>query len=131
MTTEKKSLRETLTGILGDHLVSLDERLGETTVVLRAADMLQTMTLLRDTQGLRFSLMIDLCGIDYSTYGDGEWSGRRFAAVYHLLSVVHNQRVRVRIFAEEDDFPVLASVANIWPGANWFEREAFDLFGII
>ena len=131
MTTDNKSLHETLTGLLGDQLVSVQVRLGETTVVVRSADMLQVMTMLRDTDGLRFSQMIDLCGMDYSEYGDGEWAGRRFAVVYHLLSISHNQRLRVRIFAEEDDFPVLASVADIWPGANWYEREAFDLFGIV
>jgi NADH-quinone oxidoreductase subunit C len=131
MTTEKKSLREALAGVLAGQLVSVQHKLGETTIVIRAADMLQVLTTLRDTEGLRFSQMIDLCGMDYSEYGDGEWAGRRFAVVYHLLSITHNQRLRVRIFAEEDDFPVLASVTDIWPGANWFEREAFDLFGII
>ncbi len=131
MTTDKKSLREELTGLLGDQLVSVQERLGEVTVVVRAAEMLQVLTLMRDADGLRFAQMVDLCGMDYSEYGDGAWQGRRFAVVYHLLSVVHNQRLRVRIFAEEDDFPVLSSVADIWPGANWFEREAFDLFGLI
>jgi len=131
MTTDKKSLREELDRLLGDQLVSVQERLGEVTVVVRAAEMLQVLTLMRDADGLRFAQMVDLCGMDYSEYGDGAWQGRRFAVVYHLLSVVHNQRLRVRIFAEEDDFPVLSSVADIWPGANWFEREAFDLFGLI
>jgi len=84
---------------------------------------------LRDAAG--FEQMIDLCGVDYSAYGDGAWEGRRFAIVYHLLSVTHNTRLRVRIFAEEDDFPVLESVADIWPCANWYEREAFDLYGIV
>lgn len=131
MTTEKKSLREELGSVLGEHLVSVQERLGETTVVVRATEMLSVLTMMRDAEELRFAQMVDLCGMDYSEYGDGAWEGRRFAVVYHLLSVVHNRRLRVRIFAEEDDFPVLASVADIWPGANWFEREAFDLFGLI
>ncbi|MDO8349665.1 MAG: NADH-quinone oxidoreductase subunit C [Gallionella sp.] len=131
MTTEKKSLREELGSLLGGHLVSVQERLGEMTVVVRATEMLSVLTLMRDAEELRFAQMVDLCGMDYSEYGDGAWEGRRFAVVYHLLSVVHNRRLRVRIFAEEDDFPVLASVADIWPGANWFEREAFDLFGLI
>lgn len=131
MTTEKKSLREELGSLLGERLVSVQERLGELTVVVRAAEMLPVLTLMRDAEELRFAQMVDLCGVDYSEYGDGAWEGKRFAAVYHLLSVVHNRRVRVRIFAEDDDFPVLASVADIWPGANWFEREAFDLFGLI
>ncbi|MDP1595090.1 MAG: NADH-quinone oxidoreductase subunit C [Gallionella sp.] len=131
MTTEKKSLLEDLSSLLGEQLVSVQERLGELTVVVRAADMLSALTLMRDAEELRFAQMVDLCGMDYSEYGDGAWEGKRFAVVYHLLSVVHNRRLRVRIFAEEDDFPVLASVADIWPGANWFEREAFDLFGLI
>jgi len=131
MTTEKKSLLEDLSSLLGEQLVSVQERLGELTVVVRAADMLSVLTLMRDAEELRFAQMVDLCGMDYSEYGDGAWEGKRFAVVYHLLSVVHNRRLRVRIFAEEDDFPVLASVADIWPGANWFEREAFDLFGLI
>jgi len=131
MTTEKKSLLEDLSSLLGEQLVSVQERLGELTVVVRAADMLSALTLMRDAEELRFAQMVDLCGMDYSEYGDGTWEGKRFAVVYHLLSVVHNRRLRVRIFAEEDDFPVLASVADIWPGANWFEREAFDLFGLI
>ncbi len=131
MTTEKKSLREELGSLLGERLVSVQERLGELTVVVRAAEMLPALTLMRDAEELRFAQMVDLCGVDFSEYGDGAWEGKRFAAVYHLLSVVHNRRVRVRIFAEDDDFPVLASVADIWPGANWFEREAFDLFGLI
>jgi len=131
MTTEKKSLREELGSLLGERLVSVQERLGELTVVVKAVDMLPVLTLMRDAEELRFAQMVDLCGVDYSEYGDGAWEGKRFAAVYHLLSVVHNRRLRVRIFAEDDDFPVLASVADIWSGANWFEREAFDLFGLI
>jgi len=133
MTTDKKSLREALADLLADQLVSVEEALGETTVVVSATNMLPVFTRLRDADSLRFVQMIDLCGMDYSEYGDGdgEWAGRRFAAVYHLLSHVHNRRLRVRVFAEEDDFPVLDSVISVWPAANWFEREAFDLFGII
>lgn len=131
MTTEKKLLRDELADLFADRLVSIQEALGETTVVVRASDMLDVLTLIRDATGLRFAQMIDLCGMDYSEYKEGEWEGKRFAAVYHLLSHVHNRRLRVRVFAEEDDFPVLESVINIWPAANWFEREAFDLFGII
>lgn len=131
MTTDKKSLREALADLLADQLVSVEEALGETTVVVSATNMLPVFTRLRDADSLRFVQMIDLCGMDYSEYGDGEWEGRRFAAVYHLLSHVHNRRLRVRVFAEDDDFPVLDSVISVWPAANWFEREAFDLFGII
>jgi NADH-quinone oxidoreductase subunit C len=103
-------------------------------VVVKAAGMLDSLTRLRDVAG--FEQMIDLCGVDYSTYGDGistygDREGRRFAIVYHLLSVKHNARLRVRIFAENDDFPVLESVTDIWSSANWYEREAFDLYGIM
>jgi NADH-quinone oxidoreductase subunit C len=76
-------------------------------------------------------MLIDLCGVDYRTFGDGAWEGPRFAAVLHLLSLSNNWRVRVRTFAPDDDFPVLPSVIGIWPAVNWFEREAFDLYGIV
>ncbi len=76
-------------------------------------------------------MLIDACGVDYSTYGDGAWSGARFAVVYHLLSLSNNQRLRVRAFATDDDFPILPSMVDVWPVANWFEREAFDLYGIV
>ena len=129
MTADLSALRASLTGLLGDKLVNVEEKLGELTVVIKAAEMTNVLTHLRDAAG--FEQMIDLCGVDYSAYGDGAWEGRRFAVVYHLLSVKQNARLRVRIFAEEDDFPVLESVAGIWPGANWYEREAFDLYGIV
>ncbi len=131
MPTNKRSLRDALAGLLADKLVSVDEKLGEITIVVKAADMLQVLTQLRDAAELRFEQMSDLCGMDYSEYGDGAWDGRRFAVVYQLLSVTHNDRLRVRVFADEDDFPVLPSVVDVWPCANWFEREAFDLFGIV
>jgi NADH-quinone oxidoreductase subunit C len=129
MAADLSALRTSLTGLLGDKLAGMEERLGELTVVVKVAGMLDTLTRLRDAAG--FEQMIDLCGVDYSAYGDGVWEGRRFAIVYHLLSVAHNARLRVRIFAEDDDFPVLESVADIWPCANWYEREAFDLYGIV
>ncbi|MEQ1668732.1 MAG: NADH-quinone oxidoreductase subunit C, partial [Sulfuriferula sp.] len=81
--------------------------------------------------GLRFEQLIDLCGMDYSDYKEGEWQGLRFAVVYHLLSITKNRRIRVRVFATDDDLPILASVIPVWSAANWFEREAFDLFGIV
>ena len=129
MAADLSALRTSLTGLLGNGLAGMEERLGELTVVVKAAGMLDTLTRLRDAAG--FEQMIDLCGVDYSAYGDGAWEGRRFSIVYHLLSVAHNVRLRVRIFAEEDDFPVLESVTDVWPCANWYEREAFDLFGIM
>lgn len=129
MAADLSALRTGLTGLFGDKLTGIEERLGELTVVVKAAEMLDVLARLRDAAG--FEQMIDLCGVDYSTYGDGVWEGRRFAIVYHLMSVTRNARLRVRIFAEEDEFPVLASVTDVWPCANWYEREAFDLYGIM
>jgi NADH-quinone oxidoreductase subunit C len=125
-----------LQNVLADKLTSLDERLGELTISLRPMDMLAAMQALRDHRELNFDMLIDLCGVDYSLYGavsdtEGDRRGKRFAVVYHLLSISHNRRLRVRIFAEDDDFPVLDSVIDVWPSANWFEREAFDLYGIV
>jgi NADH-quinone oxidoreductase subunit C len=98
---------------------------------VRAQDLTAAATTLRDAPQLRFEQLTDLCGLDYSAYGGGVWDGPRFAVVYHLLSVTHNWRLRLRTFAPDDDFPVVDSVIDIWPSANWYEREAFDLFGII
>lgn len=131
MAADLSMLRNNLSGLFGDKLSSVEVRLGEVTVVVESAGMLEVLTRLRDAPELRFEQMIDLCGVDYSTYGDDVWDGKRFAVVYNLLSVSHNMRLRVRIFAEDDAFPVLESVAGIWPCANWYEREAFDLFGIL
>lgn len=104
---------------------------GELTIEVAPTALVEVCGLLRTHPECAFEQLIDLCGVDYSGYGDGAWQGRRFAAVYHVLSVSRNQRLRVRVFAEDDDFPVLPSVVDIWPVANWFEREAFDLFGLM
>ena len=93
--------------------------------------MNEAMRTLRDHPDCRFEQLIDLCGLDYSDYGDGAWEGPRFAVVTHLLSISLNQRVRVRVFCPDDDLPLVDSVVDIWPSANWFEREAFDLYGIV
>jgi NADH-quinone oxidoreductase subunit C len=105
--------------------------LGEITVVVGSGDWLAAAQRLRDGPGLRFEVLVDLCGVDYSAYGDGAWQGARFAVVAHLLSLTHNWRVRVRAFAPDDGFPVVDSLTGVWPSANWYEREAFDLFGIM
>ena len=131
MAADLTLLRDHLAEVLADKLVSVQEKLQELTIVVRAADVVAVMKTLRDTQNLRFEQMMDLCGLDYLDYGDGAWTGKRFAVVYHLMSVSLNQRVRVRVFAEEDAFPVLPSVTDVWSCANWFEREAFDLYGIV
>jgi len=131
MAQKLENLANAVANVLGDKLVSLTEKLDEITIVVNAADWLPVARLLRDTPSLGFEQCIDVCGVDYSQYRDGEWGGARFAAVYHLLSVANNVRLRVRVFAEDDDFPVIDSVVDIWPAANWYEREAFDLFGIV
>lgn len=111
--------------------VSLEIRLGEATLSARPENLVQFCRILRDHPALKFEQLIDLCGVDYKDFGEGIWEGQRFAAVYHLLSLTHNQRLRVKVFAADDDFPILPSVVDIWPAANWYEREAFDLFGIL
>jgi NADH-quinone oxidoreductase subunit C len=107
------------------------ERLGEVTVEVPAQDYLATCRRLRDEPALKFEQLMDLCGVDYSAYGDRPREGRRFAAVLHLLSVTHNWRLRLRCLAPDDAFPVLASLHELWPSVNWYEREAFDLFGMV
>jgi NADH-quinone oxidoreductase subunit C len=126
-----EALRTSLQQALDGTAASLTEALGELTVVLEPQHLVRVCRALRDAPGLRFDTLIDLCGVDYSGYGDGAWDGPRFAVVYHLLSVELNQRLRLRTFATDDDLPVLPSVTGIWPSANWYEREAFDLFGIV
>ena len=126
---------ETLTAaiqeILGERLVSATTALDELTVVVKAEHLLSVCAALRDDGKLHFEQLIDITGIDYSHYGDGTYEGPRFAAIYHLLSLKHNWRLRLRVFAANDDFPVLESVIGIWACANWYEREAFDLYGIM
>jgi NADH-quinone oxidoreductase subunit C len=131
MSTRLDALRAALEERLGPRVATCSERLSEITIEIGAGDLLSVAPVLRDAPGLRFSQLIDLCGVDYSGYGDGGWDGPRFAVVYHLLSVELNHRLRVRAFAPDDDLPVVESVTTIWPAANWFEREAFDLFGIV
>jgi NADH-quinone oxidoreductase subunit C len=131
MSTRLDALRSALEQALGARVAKLTQHLGELTVEIRAADLLGAAQALRDGTGLRFTQLIDLCGLDYSGYGDGAWDGARFAVVYHLLSTDHNHRLRVRVFAPDDDMPLLDSVTPIWPAANWYEREAFDLYGIV
>ena len=130
MTTKLEVLEQALRTALGEG-VSISVALGEVTVVVKAATYLVDMQTLRDDPTLRFEQLLDLCGVDYSTYGEGSWDGLRFAAVSHLLSVKHNWRVRVRVFAPDDEMPLVASIAGIWRSANWYEREAFDLYGIL
>ncbi len=131
MTPSLDKLQASLQSVLGDRLTKLTQRLGEITIEVPAAEWFSVAKVLRDHSELRFEQLIDLCGVDYSQHGNGAYEGLRFAAVVHLLSVSLNQRVRVRVFAPDDDFPCLASVTPLWTSANWFEREAFDLYGIL
>ena len=131
MATRTERLQSALVSALADRLSSLTVALGEITAVVKAADWVVVAQTLRDHPELRFEEAMDLCGLDYSAYGDGAWEGPRFAVVTHLLSVTHNWRVRVRTFAPDDAFPVVDSLTGVWPGLGWFEREAFDLFGIM
>ena len=131
MTTKLETLDAALRNALGAHVLSLETALSEVTLIVKAADYLSAMRVLRDHADLKFEELIDLCGVDYSTYGEGAWDGQRFAVVCHLLSITHNWRLRVRVFAPDDELPMVASLTDVWPSANWYEREAFDFFGII
>jgi NADH-quinone oxidoreductase subunit C len=130
MTTKIEALELALKNALGEG-AAITVALGEVTVVVKAADYLASMQKLRDDPALRFQELVDLCGVDYSSYGEGTWDGLRFAVVSHLLSIEHNWRVRVRVFCPDDDMPLVDTITGIWRNANWFEREAFDLFGIL
>lgn len=131
MTTKLEKLEAAVQAVLGGRIVQSKNALGELTIVVAAADYLQVMRDLRDHADTHFEELIDLCGVDYSTYGDGAWDGLRYAVVSHLLSVKHNWRLRVRVFAADDEMPVVASLIDVWNAANWYEREAFDLYGIL
>ncbi|MGB2905162.1 MAG: NADH-quinone oxidoreductase subunit C [Candidatus Dechloromonas phosphoritropha] len=130
MSVKLETLSQNLQKHFGDRLKTLRLAFGELTIEVAATDYLAVMTSLRDEPDLGFEELIDLCGVDYSTYGNGGWSGRRYAAVSHLLSVAHNWRLRVRVFADDDEFPTVDSLTSVWKSVNWFEREAFDLYGI-
>jgi NADH-quinone oxidoreductase subunit C len=124
-------LQAALTSVLGSKIFELKRQFGELTLRVAPEDYFDVATVLRDHAELKFEQLIDLCGVDYSTFGDGAYEGPRFAAVSHLLSISKNWRLRLKCFAADDEFPQVASVTPIWNSANWFEREAFDLFGII
>ncbi|MES1986744.1 MAG: NADH-quinone oxidoreductase subunit C [Pseudomonadota bacterium] len=131
MSAKLDQLLSDLQASLGDkitkHIVALDE----ITIECKAADYLAVCQILRDKSTLKFEQLIDLSGVDYQTYGDGAYDGMRYAVVCHLLSVSLNHRVRLRVFAQDEDFPTLPTLIDIWSVANWYEREAFDMFGIM
>ena len=131
MATSIETLKAALSSVLGDKTGNVTEALGEVTTVVPAADLEAVMRTLRDRPALRFESLVDLCGVDYSSYGDGAHAGPRFAVVYHLLSFANNWRLRVRSFAVADEFPVVPTMVDLWPCANWYEREAFDLYGVM
>ena len=126
-----ENLRDAIAAVLGDRVRSIQVALGEVTVVVSAKAYLEAMQMLRDAPGCCFEQLVDLCGVDYSAFGDRECEGPRYAVVSHLLSVSLNQRVRVKVFCPDDDMPVVPSVTSIWSSAVWYEREAFDLYGIV
>jgi len=136
MDSRVDELTVSLQKILGDQLVDIGCALGELTVLIQPQNLLNVAEVLKKHSDLEFDTLIDLCGVDYSeytadTHAGYKREGKRFAVVYHLLSVAHNNRLRMRVFAEDNEFPMLDSVMHIWPSANWYEREAFDLFGIV
>ena len=131
MTQKLNSLRQALDTRFGATLLNVQQNLGELTLVVSAQEYAAVMATLRDDPSLKFEQLIDLCGVDYSQYKNRPWEGQRFAVVAHLLSVTHNWRVRVKVFAPDDGLPAVASLTPLWAAANWYEREAFDLFGIV
>lgn len=144
MADDLNMLGDSLRDVLAEKVVGLENILGELTLIVDASNLNDVLTLLRDEPKFRFEQLIDLCGVDYSAYGsdvveDGVYPAQegksafpgRFAVIYHLLSVQKNQRLRVKIYAKDDELPVLDSSIHIWSAADWYEREAFDLYGII
>ena len=125
------TLRDTIAAVLGGRARRVTQKLGEVEAVVSAADYHEAAELLRDADGCKFEQLIDLCGVDYSDYRQGAWDGPRYCVASQLLSVSLNQRLRLKVFAPDDDLPVVASVTDVWSAANWFEREAFDLYGIV
>jgi NADH-quinone oxidoreductase subunit C len=131
MTQKLDHLQAALQAALGDAIQSMKRERGEITIGVAAARYLEAARVLHEHPSLKFEQLIDLCGVDYSGYKNQPWDGARYAVVIHLLSLTHNWRVRMRVFAPDDDMPVVASLCDVWAAANWFEREAFDLYGII
>lgn len=131
MSLKLDQLTANLQAKLGAKVTKKINALGELTIECKAADYLEVCQVLRDDASLKFEQLIDLCGVDYQDYGDGAYEGPRYAVVCHLLSVSLNYRIRLRVFAKDEDFPVLPTLVDTWPVANWFEREAFDLYGIM
>ena len=124
-------LSDTVSAVIGERVKKIGVAFGEVTLQVSAADYHAVALLLRDADGCKFEQLVDLCGIDYSEFRDGQYEGPRFCVTVHLLSVSLNHRIRLKTYCPDDDFPVVDSVNDIWNSVNWFEREAFDLFGIV
>ena len=131
MSAKLDSLQAALEAALGDKITNLLRDRGEIAVTVAAADYHDVALRLRDDPSLAFEQLIDLCGLDMSGWKEQPWAGPRFVVVSHLLSVSRNWRLRLKVFAPDDDLPLVASVTDVWNAANWFEREAFDLYGIL
>jgi NADH-quinone oxidoreductase subunit C len=131
MTQKLDNLQAALTAALGDTIKRMVRDRGEITITVGAAQYLAAVNTLRDHPALKFEQLMDLCGVDYSDYRNEPTDGPRYCVVSHLLSIEHNWRVRLKVYAPDDDLPAVDSITPVWSAANWFEREAFDLFGII
>lgn len=131
MSAKLNQLISTLQAALGEKITKQVLALGEITIECAAVDYLLVCQTLRDNAGLKFEQLIDLCGVDYQDYGNGGYDRLRYAVVSHFLSVTLNHRIRLRVFAQDEEFPILPTLVDLWPVANWFEREAFDLYGIM
>ncbi len=131
MTQKLDTLQAALQSVLGDAIHRFQRERGEISITVKAADYIQVATTLRDHPQLKFEQLVDLCGLDFSDYRNEAWEGLRYCVVSHLLSISHNWRVRLKVFAPDDDLPSVDSVTATWASANWFEREAFDLYGIL
>jgi len=129
--TRLETLKENIEKVLGDQVSKLTVALNELTIECQHQDLIKVVKKLRDHKTLKFEQLIDLCGVDYQDYAHGTWEGLRFATVYHFLSVTLNHRIRLKVFAIEDDFPVFPTLVDLYPAANWFERESFDLYGMM
>jgi NADH-quinone oxidoreductase subunit C len=126
-----ETLLKEIKSIFGKEITRASIEHNELTIEVKIDDLLSTLKTLRQHKVFQFAQLIDLCGVDYKDYGEGTWTKSRFAVVYHFLSIEHNHRIRVRTFSKEEDFPLFPSIIDLWPAANWYEREAFDLFGFM
>jgi len=131
MTQKLDTLQAALEASLGPAIKTFVRERGEITVTVAADAYFEIAKKLRDDPALKFEQLIDLCGLDYSDYKNDVWDGKRFCVVSHLLSITHNWRLRLKVFCPDDELPAVASITELWTSANWFEREAFDLYGIL